>query len=43
VLIAGLPLNEPVGRYGLFVINTQAEVRQSIEEYRLGRMSAINS
>jgi redox-sensitive bicupin YhaK (pirin superfamily) len=43
LLIAGVPLKEPVARYGPFVMNTQAEIRQAIEDYRLGRMGAINS
>jgi redox-sensitive bicupin YhaK (pirin superfamily) len=41
LLIAGVPLNEPIARYGPFVMNTEAEIRQAFEDYRLGRMGAI--
>jgi len=43
LLIAGVPLNEPVARYGPFVMNTEGEIRQAIEDYQMGRMGAINS
>jgi redox-sensitive bicupin YhaK (pirin superfamily) len=43
LLIAGVPLNEPVARYGPFVMNTEGEIRQAIEDYQLGRMGAISS
>jgi redox-sensitive bicupin YhaK (pirin superfamily) len=43
LLIGGVPLNEPITRYGPFVMNTQSEIRQALEDYRLGRMGAINS
>ncbi|MEP0755479.1 pirin family protein [Trichocoleus sp. Lan] len=42
LLIAGVPLNEPVVRYGPFVMNTQAEIVQAIEDYRNGRMGSID-
>jgi redox-sensitive bicupin YhaK (pirin superfamily) len=43
LLIAGVPLNESVARYGPFVLNTEGEIRQAIEDYRQGRMGAINA
>lgn len=43
LLIAGVPLNEPIARYGPFVMNTEAEIHQAFEDHRRGRMGAINS
>lgn len=41
LLIGGVPLNEPVARYGPFVMNTEREIRQAFEDYVRGRMGAI--
>jgi len=43
LLIAGLPLNEPVARYGPFVMNTREEIYQAMEDYRMGRMGTISA
>ena len=42
LLIAGLPLNEPVARYGPFVMNERQEIDQALKDYRTGRMGQIN-
>lgn len=41
LLIAGVPLEEPVARYGPFVMNTREEIAQAVEDYRSGRLGRI--
>jgi redox-sensitive bicupin YhaK (pirin superfamily) len=41
LLIAGVPLNEPIARYGPFVMNEPYEIEQAIEDYRNGSMGRI--
>ena len=37
LLAAGRPLNEPVARYGPFVMNTTQQLREALADYELGR------
>ncbi|MDR5731626.1 MULTISPECIES: pirin family protein [Caballeronia] len=41
LLLGGVPLKEPVVRYGPFVMNTEDEIRQAVIDYQSGRMGAI--
>jgi len=41
LLLAGVPIKEPVARYGPFVMNSDREIVQAIRDYQTGRMGEI--
>ena len=42
LLLAGQPLNEPVERYGPFVMNTRQQIMQAVRDYQDGRLGKID-
>jgi hypothetical protein len=38
IVVAGRPLDEPVARYGPFVMNTAEEIHQAFADYRAGKL-----
>ena len=42
LILAGIPIGEPLARYGPFVMNSEDEIRQAIDDYRNGRMGVIS-
>jgi hypothetical protein len=39
ILVAGKPLREPIVQYGPFVMNTQQEIHQALDDFRSGRFA----
>lgn len=42
MIMAGLPLREPIAHYGPFVMNTPDEIQEAIDDYQQGRMGFLD-
>jgi len=42
MILAGVPLGEPIAHHGPFVMNTREEIDQAVQDYRAGRMGSLN-
>jgi redox-sensitive bicupin YhaK (pirin superfamily) len=43
LVMAGRPLNEPVARYGPFVMNTRRQLIDAVDDFNAGRMGSITA
>ncbi|WP_310732418.1 pirin-like C-terminal cupin domain-containing protein, partial [Rubrivivax gelatinosus] len=39
LLVAGRPLGEPIAQYGPFVMNSNREIFEAVEDFRAGRLA----
>jgi hypothetical protein len=41
IILGGQPIREPIAWYGPFVMNTKAEILQTVEDYQAGRLGVV--
>ena len=41
LILGGRPIREPVAWYGPFVMNSDSEIAQALDDFRAGRMGTI--
>jgi len=42
LVMSGEPLNEPIAQYGPFLMNTNAEIAEAIDDYRSGKFGSLS-
>ncbi|HSC57299.1 MAG TPA: pirin-like C-terminal cupin domain-containing protein, partial [Nitrospira sp.] len=42
LVMSGQPIEEPIARYGPFVMNTKAELIEAVQDYQAGKMGHLS-